>query len=434
MYLKQDGTLGIEEGVASIVERSDDSLRVLAMFNTNSQAKTIKLQADFVPKIIRSVQINSDAPLSVKGRLATISLPPDQLVRVTLRVTGSDTIPPLTPANLRSTASSGSSISIAWATPSPAMDNETAALYQVKRNGVQVTRTDSLTFTDIGLQEGTLYRYDVYSIDMSGNFSNTSATGNFSTVADRVAPALLSATLSDSATLVLRFNEIVTLATATVPSNYTISPGIQVLQAVRSSDKMGVTLKTSAHQERTPYTVMVKNVTDSSIARNAMSGAQVSYTLIRTLSIRNLSLSNYKVKIAANGDSVFVDRAYTIQTLPDALLKQWRIATANNDKGNTSTPFFTFTVNQYVNVYVAYDRRLTTLPSWLQSWTATTSSVKTSDSEYLCYRKNFPPGTVSLGGNYGTGSCSMYMIFVEPGNDRTPPSPPTGLVALPWSE
>jgi chitodextrinase len=433
LYLKQDGTLGIEEGIASMVERSDDSLRVLAMFNTNSQSRTIKLQADYVSKIIRSMQINSDAPVAVKGRLATITLPPEQLVRVTLRVTGSDTIPPLAPTNLRTTASSGSSISLAWAPPSLAGDNETASLYQIKRNGVQVARTDSLTFTDIGLQEGTAYGYDVYSIDISGNISTTSVTGNFSTIADRAAPVLLSAALYDSATLVLRFNEKVTLATATIPSNYTISPTIQVLQAVRSSDKMGVTLKTSAHQEHTPYSVLVKNVTDSSKARNAVNGAQLSYTLIRSLSIRNLSLSNYKVRTAVNGDSVFLDRAYTIQILPDLLLKQWRIVTANNDKGNTSNPFFSFSVNQYVNVYVAYDRRLTTPPSWLQSWTATTAVVKTSDSEYLCYKKNFPPGTISLGGNCGTGSCSMYMIFVEPGNDRTPPSAPTGLVALPWS-
>jgi chitodextrinase len=434
MYFKQDGSLGIEEGVASMVERSDDSLRVLAMFNTSSQSKTIKLQADYIPKIIRTMQINLDAPIAVKSRLATVTLPPEQLVRVTLRVTGSDTIPPLAPASLRMTASSGSSISLAWNPPALAGDNESASLYQIKRNGVQIARTDSLTLTDIGLQEGTSYRYDVYSIDISGNISNTSVSGNYSTMADRAAPVLLSAALSDSATLVLRFNEIVTLATATVPSNYTISPSIQVVRAVRSNDKMGVTLKTSAHQERTAYTVLVNNVTDSSNARNAMAGAQLSYTLVRALSIRNLSLSSYRVKTAVNGDSVFVDRAYTIQALPDALVNQKRIVTANNDKGNTANPFFSFTVNQFVNVYVGYDRRLATLPAWLQSWTATGASVKTSDSEYLCYKKNFPPGNISLGGNGGVGSCSMYLIFVEPGIDRTPPSVPTGLVALPWSE
>jgi len=433
LYLKADGSLGIEEGVAAMVERSDDSLRVLAMFNTTSQSKTVRLQADFVAKIIRSLQINLDAPVAVKARTATVTLPPEQLVRVTLRVTGSDTIPPLAPGNVRALATSGTSIRLTWDQPSPAADNETASLYHVKRNGVQVARTDSLTFTDIGLQEGTSYQYEVFSIDISGNTSTTAGTGTFSTTADRIAPVLLSATLSDSGTLVLRFNEIVTLSSAKVASHYTITPGVQVLQAVRSGDKMGVTLKTSSHRERVPYTVLVTNVADSSKAQNATSGAQFSYTFIQSLRISHLSQSAYKVKTAVTNDSVFIDRAYMIQALPDMLLNQLRIVTANNDKGNTSDPFFSFTVNQYVNVYVAYDRRLTSLPTWLQSWTATAAVVKTSDSEYLCYRKNFQPGVVSLGGNNGVGSCSMYLVFVEPGHDHTAPAAPSGLVAVPWA-
>lgn len=431
LYFKQSGALGIEEGVASVLETSDDSLRVLSMYNTNSQSKTVKLQAGYIPKIIRSLQINLDTPVAVKAYVATVTLPPEQVVRVTLRITGHDTLPPLPPSSVRTLAASTSSIRLAWDTPPMAADNETAALYQIERNGILVTRTDSLTFTDTGLLDDTVYQYGVYSIDFNGNVSSTAASGRFSTAADRTAPSLLSATLSDSTTLVLRFSEIVTLATAGLTANYAVTPGVQVLQAVRSTDRMGVTLKTSAHQPRTPYTVVVTNVSDSSKARNLISGARLSYTYIQTLKIANLSQPVYKVRTVQTNDSVFVDRAYTIQSLPDELLNRLRIVTANNDKGSTAVPFLSFTVNQHVNVYVAYDRRLTVLPTWLQSWTSTSAVVKTSDSEFLCYRKNFQPGLVNLGGNFGTGSCSMYMVFVEPGDDRTPPAPPSGLVALP---
>jgi hypothetical protein len=113
---------------------------------------------------------------------------------------------------------------------------------------------------------------------------------------------------------------------------------------------------------------------------------------------------------------VFSDRTYTYLTAPGALVAEPYVITRNNDKQNTSDPFISVTLSRPATVYIARDNRLTTVPTWLQSWTALSSSITSTDVNNgimtrNLYSKDFPAGTTSLGGNFGTSVSGMYSIF-----------------------
>jgi len=433
LYFHDDNSLGLEEGVAGLVEQSDETVRVVSLFNTTSSTKVVKLQADYLPKIIQSMRIDSESEVSVRALLARITLPPEKLVRVTLQVGKRDSIPPLAARNLRLSGSTESSLRIAWDAPGPAADGETAAGYVIKRDGQELARRDSLQYTDSGLSEGMSYRYEVVSLDAGGNLSQTAASATFTTLADLAPPVVTSFALVDSSHLSLVFSETVTASSAANPVNYAISPSLAVMRAVRGSDKKSITLQTAVHQDGMSYTLTVANVKDSSKAGNTMAPSTFSYTFVLPVRARNITPAGYRSKKTVQGDSVYSDRNYRFTSIPTSLLGQTRIVTANNDKGRTETAFLTFTVNKDVYVYVAYDRDLSSIPAWLQSWRKMELVVQTDDSPFICYQKYFPPGVVTLGGNAGVGSNSMYLVFLEPAADHEPPMPPTGLIAAPWN-
>ena len=99
--------------------------------------------------------------------------------------------------------------------------------------------------------------------DIAGNVINPNHnTANYNYSAEDVTlPQVVSASLTNSTTLVINFSEILDLATAQNINNYSINNGINVSSAVLSGTQ--VTLSTSAHKDGA-YTVTVNNVTDIS--------------------------------------------------------------------------------------------------------------------------------------------------------------------------
>ncbi len=83
-----------------------------------------------------------------------------------------DTQPPTTPANLRSTGVTASTVSLAW---NAATDNVGVRGYRVSRNGTQIADVPDLTATDTGLSPATAYQYTVLAYDANGNTSPVSA-------------------------------------------------------------------------------------------------------------------------------------------------------------------------------------------------------------------------------------------------------------------
>jgi chitodextrinase len=83
-----------------------------------------------------------------------------------------DPTPPSTPGNLHVTATTTSSVSLAW---DASTDNVGVTGYNVYRNGSQVAAPAGTSFTDTGLTAGTTYTYTVQAHDAAGNFSAASA-------------------------------------------------------------------------------------------------------------------------------------------------------------------------------------------------------------------------------------------------------------------
>ena len=84
---------------------------------------------------------------------------------------GGDTQPPSTPANLRVTATTSTTVGLAW---NAATDNVGVTGYQLFRGTTLVTTAAGLTFTDTGLTPSTTYGYTVRAVDAAGNQSAAS--------------------------------------------------------------------------------------------------------------------------------------------------------------------------------------------------------------------------------------------------------------------
>lgn len=81
-----------------------------------------------------------------------------------------DTTPPTAPTNVRATATTSSSVSMAW---NASTDNVAVTGYDITRNGAAVGSVDGsiLSFVDNNLSAGTTYRYTVIARDALGNRS-----------------------------------------------------------------------------------------------------------------------------------------------------------------------------------------------------------------------------------------------------------------------
>lgn len=81
---------------------------------------------------------------------------------------GGDTTPPTTPADLRVTGTTTTTVDLAW---DAATDNVGVTGYRVRRNGVAVATVPGLTWTDSGRTPGATYSYTVEALDAAGNAS-----------------------------------------------------------------------------------------------------------------------------------------------------------------------------------------------------------------------------------------------------------------------
>ncbi len=116
------------------------------------------------------------------------------------------------------------------------------------------------------------------------------------------------------------------------------------------------------------------------------------------------------------GVPVYIDRDFIFSSVPPELAGKTYIKTANDDKSSSGISFLSFEVNQDVSVYVAHDDRIITKPVWLSSFADTGEKLVTSDTPLSLYEKDFSAGTVTLGGNGGDVTSSMYSVIVVPGN------------------
>jgi hypothetical protein len=125
----------------------------------------------------------------------------------------------------------------------------------------------------------------------------------------------------------------------------------------------------------------------------------------------------YEISTVALNVEQYVDRDYVFTQIGTLGDRQF-IKTFNNDKSIVSNSFLSFTLDLDATIYVAHDDRITTKPAWLLEFTDTGANILNSDDTHpmSVYRKDFPAGRVTLGGNVQAtpsgNQFSMYSVFV----------------------
>jgi hypothetical protein len=131
--------------------------------------------------------------------------------------------------------------------------------------------------------------------------------------------------------------------------------------------------------------------------------------------LANLSKSSYQINYISIGDVYYIDRDYTVASIPDTLKDLMWIQTANDDKVNRDEDFLRFYLNQPAVIYIGYDTKIASLPKWLIHWDALDAQIVDSRGDkYDVLYQEFEEGEVSLGGNCGTNDDNMYLIVVRP--------------------
>lgn len=110
-------------------------------------------------------------------------------VTITVNNTVSCTGNPSVPTNLRVTATTPSSVSLAWNASTPASAC-TIQGYKIYRGGTQITTAPGTSYTESGLAPNTQYSYTIAAVDTSGHTSAQTAAVSASTTADSQAPTV----------------------------------------------------------------------------------------------------------------------------------------------------------------------------------------------------------------------------------------------------
>jgi Zn-dependent metalloprotease len=129
----------------------------------------------------------------------------------------------------------------------------------------------------------------------------------------------------------------------------------------------------------------------------------------------------YALTAAKLNAKAYIDRSYTVKQIGANLAGGTLVQTANDDKKVTASSHLVLKVLKAATVYVCYDKRGTTLPSWLKTgWTLTTESFGTTDhpaAPMKVYKKTVTAGTqLTLGGNLtggAKGAESNYLVVVK---------------------
>ena len=228
------------------------------------------------------------------------------------------------------------------------------------------------------------------------------------------------------------FNEIVERESAENIGNYSINGGVQVLGAILDNSLKIVHLTTSEHQPNTTYTLTVNNVRDRSPNRNPIKSNttfQYDFEVSSGSIVLGLSKDNYELAYLNVGDEYYVDRTYTINSIPEEMNGYLWIKTANDDRDKKDENFFSFQLSEATKIYVAYDSRGLNYPNWLVNDFYRVGKY-VGVSEYAnkldLWVKDCEPGVINLGANLADGAQgveSMYVVLIESKNGQYPGTP-----------
>jgi len=142
---------------------------------------------------------------------------------------------------------------------------------------------------------------------------------------------------------------------------------------------------------------------------------------VRRTSSACVNTTPYKQNLRIVGDTYYLDRTYTLTSIPTMLDGGVWLLTENDDKTNSRSDYLEFTVDRDVDVYVAFTPTATSLPTWLQGFedTAESLGVTAGAPTLRLYREFYASGSfVTLGGNVAAGISgggnNNYIVIVVP--------------------
>jgi endoglucanase len=259
-----------------------------------------------------------------------------------------DQSPPTTPANLRVTGTTTSSVSLAW---NASTDDIGVTGYQVLRGATVVGSPTGLTFTDTGLTAGTTFSYTVRALDASGKQSPASAalsattqavTPDFAVAASPGSLALIRGGSVPTTLTITRtnFTGPVTFSVGPLPSGVTV-----VLNPATPTTGNSVTATFSASSTATLGLANVAITATSAspaLSRTATVSLNVTATGDFTVSASPVSVA----RGASAGTSIAINRTsftggvmMSATGLPTGVTVAFNPATATT--GNTVTATFT---------------------------------------------------------------------------------------------
>ncbi len=181
----------------------------------------------------------------------------------------------------------------------------------------------------------------------------------------------------------------------------------------------------------------VKGIGPAEAERGAVPDA---YALARN--IRARSGRNYVNGTVREGEPTYIDRPYAIDRFPEFLNGASMIRTSNDDDGSAGEAFLTFDAPLDVTVYLAHDERVGHKPGWMGAFGDSDSVITSTDPNcvFRLFAKDFPAGTIALGGNTADGKPGgkgQYFVILVPRPPAPRPEPSTleaALAALPEAD
>lgn len=149
--------------------------------------------------------------------------------------------------------------------------------------------------------------------------------------------------------------------------------------------------------------------------------------------IQPATRSPHRTAILQRGTLAYTDREYRFISVPESLIGATTIQTSNNDidVGSTGNRFLSFRIAEPATVYVGHDRRVRERPAWLNDFERTGLTLKSDDSNFDLFMRQFAAGDVVLGGNTvdgNPGGKSQYVVAIAPLPVTLKPlSEPTGI-------
>ncbi len=244
-------------------------------------------------------------------------------------------------------------------------------------------------------------------------------------------PRAVSVALTNVTTIVVTFDEKVTLASAEYTNNYRSTDNVQILSARLDAFEQEVTLTTTEHVYNRSYLLRLSGIVDASANANTITDTlRLPYSLQGSgdkqngnLTIASWAPAYYLMDTLRTGQKQYMDLGNTVTHVPARLRNKLMFRTANRDRQMKAENFFEFNLNHLADVYVIYDSRAEAVPNWLrdnfidnnQKITVATGG---NTVQMKVWRGRFSPGRVLLGGNMANGvktstPLNMYFVLVE---------------------